>query len=568
MSMAMANTPSLLQYTPSQRKPMWHLRNAPLFGVTWLSILRKQYGTNLLLLLFASQHMLKGVVQQFQAAAVMWLFRDYRISGPRMQIYMSISCSAWALKPVIGIISDLFPIKGLHKAPYVIITSIIGVACTAYIGLSTTSSMSVVTLVCCLFGMSLQGATVDLLSEAKYSEHLAANPTFGPDLLTYIWGGISAGNIMAILFVGSLIQAMGPRSVFLACLVPASAIIYPTMMNYFEEKKITREKRERLREQFRNQKEVLWLGVLICVCTVVLTFMGASGQSHRNTFWAAIAVLVVLLPAFHLTLRPEIAKVNSFFVLQAALGIGINGATFYFYTDKAEQFPEGPHFTAWFFTTTLGLVAAAMSLVGLATYNRYMKDWTYRGLLLMTNLAVTVLSLLDVVMYTRLNLWLGIPDVTFVLGSSVSTVVIRQWQWMPGIVVMSQLCPAGMEATMFALLAGCVNIGNTIADYLGAYVLEVLAVHPTGAVGESAQFTNLWKASLLATLLPAITIFLIPYLIPQARQTDKLLLADPTSATTGSPLSLWMASRERAAATPEATTEATVETPSTDSGRV
>lgn len=464
-----------------------------------------------------------------------------------MQVYMSISCSAWALKPIIGIVSDLMPIRGLHKAPYVIITSLIGVSCCAAIGFSTTDSQSVLTVVFCLFGMSLQASTCDLLSEAKYSEHLAAKPTFGPDLLTYVWGGISFGNIMAISVVGTLIQSMGPRSVFLACLFPASAIVYPTLMNYFEEKVVTAQERERMIQHFAKQKEVLGLGVLMCVCTLVLTFMGATSQSHFHTFLAAMIVLAVLMPAFHMVLRPEIARVNTFFVLQAALGITINGATFYFYTDKPEQFPEGPHFSAWFFTTTLGLVAASMSFIGLATYNKYMKNWTYRSLLLFCNTVVTLLSLLDVVMYTRLNLWLGIPDTVFVLGSSVSTIVIRQWQWMPGMVIMSQLCPAGMEATMFALLAGCANIGNTIADYTGAYVLEVLHVHPTGAAGESAQFQNLWIASCIATMLPAITIFMIPYLIPQARQTDKLLLANPTSATSGSPLSLWLESRRGAA---------------------
>merc|ERR1719456_497091 len=157
-----------------------------MFGVAWMSVLRQQYGTNLLLLLFASQHMLKGVVQQFQAASVMWLFRDYQISGPRMQVYVSVSCSAWALKPIIGMVSDSLPIRGFHKAPYVIITSLIGVTCTALIGFSTKESMGVLTAVFCLFGMSLQASTCDLLSEAKYSEHLAAKPMFGPDLLTYV----------------------------------------------------------------------------------------------------------------------------------------------------------------------------------------------------------------------------------------------------------------------------------------------------------------------------------------------------------------------------------------------
>merc|ERR1719238_943251 len=104
------------------------------------------------------------------------------------------------------------------------------------IGFSTKESMSVLFVVLCLFGMSLQASTCDLLSEAKYSEHLASKPTFGPDLLTYVWGGISIGNIIAISLVGTLITTMGPRSVFLACLFPASAIVFPTLLNYFEEK--------------------------------------------------------------------------------------------------------------------------------------------------------------------------------------------------------------------------------------------------------------------------------------------------------------------------------------------
>jgi hypothetical protein len=182
-----------------------------------------------------------------------------------------------------------------------------------------------------------------------------------------------------------------------------------------------------------------------------------------------------------------------------------------------------------------------MSLLGLATYNRYMKDWTYQNLILICNVMVTLLSLLDVVMYLRLNLVLGIPDVAFVLGSATATIVIRQWQWMPGIVILSQLCPKGMEATMFALLAGCANIGNTISDYIGAFVLEILGVHPTGAVNESAQFQNLWKASCIATMLPTVTIVLIPMLIPRAKQTDSLLLSNPGSAIAGSPMSRWLA---------------------------
>merc|ERR1719359_2456903 len=137
---------------------------------------------------------------------------------------------------------------------------------------------------------------------------------------------------------------------------------------------------------------------------------------------------------------------------------------------------------------------------------------------------------LDIIIFTRRNLVWGIPDHFFILGSTCQEIV-RQWQWVPGIVVMSQLCPKGMEATMFSLLAGCHNLGSLIADYLGAFMLEFLQVNPSGGDNnEEAAFTNLWKASIISTSLPMLTILLIPVLIREHQD----------SATWGSPLSRWL----------------------------
>merc|ERR1719343_1808523 len=114
---------------------------------------------------------------------------------------------------------------------------------------------------------------------------------------------------------------------------------------------------------------------------------------------------------------------------------------------------------------------------------------------------------------------------------------------MPQVVIMSYFCPKGMEATMYALLAGCHNLGNTIASNCGAYMLDWLGVKPSGAVNESHQFENLWKASAVSTALPLITILLLFRLIPSARQSEKLPDEKHTEATTGSIWQQCMSSR-------------------------
>merc|ERR1719161_3454652 len=167
-----------------------------------------------------------------------------------------------------------------------------------------------------------------------------------------------------------------------------------------------------------------------------LTAIGLFTETAEAHFYGALCTMLVVLVAFSVVLRPVIAKINAFFLIQTSLGVAIGGSTFYFYTDTPEQYPDGPHFSIQFFTTVLGLVTSVFSLIGLVIYNKYMHDWNYRSLLIVSNLLISILSFLDVIMFTRTNVKWGIPDTVFVLGSSVSGTIISQWQWMPGVVLL------------------------------------------------------------------------------------------------------------------------------------
>merc|ERR1711957_6679 len=101
--------------------------------------------------------------------------------------------------------------------------------------------------------------------------------------------------------------------------------------------------------------------------------------------------------------------------------------------------------------------------------------------------------------------------------------IILQWMWMPGVLFLSQLCPKGMEATMYALLAGCHNLGNTISSSCGALLLHRLNCSPSGSKGESAQFENLWKAAIISSVLPLLACVFLSPLMPDARQDESLV---------------------------------------------
>jgi folate/biopterin transporter len=514
--------------------------NKPGFVET-LENLHQHFGYELLSLLFVVQHLLKGFVHSLLGQAEPYLFRLYHVPAPQMQVYGGIASLPWALKPMIGLLSDLRPVCGYHKAPYMLLTTLFGTMALLQVGVNPSNSMTVRGLVICLFVISLQISTCDLLSEAKYAEKVKENPKHGPALLTYVWFGMQVGGLVAVIASGFLIQDYGPRSPYLICVIPAAAVFIPVCLGYMkEEQKSSAEIAEARRQLFTQ-----WEACALCIVTffgiVCLMVIGIAteGDPYTNCL-IAVGVGFLMLLSFSSLLSPIIAKFNAFALIQTSLSLNMGAAAFYFFTDTPEQYPEGPHFSEFFFNSVMGTAGAVFSLLGIYAYQRFLSTWSYRNLLLFTNVTYGVLSCFDILLFSRYNVKLGIPDEVFVLSTTCLGSVINQWKWMPGVVILSHLCPKGMEAIMYALLAGCHNLGNMVAASCGAYLLVVLDCQPSGAPNESKQFENLWMVSAITTALPLVTIMLLFWLIPNARQDERLMDDEDCDATRGSIYRRWI----------------------------
>merc|ERR1719272_1877751 len=147
---------------------------------------------------------------------------------------------------------------------------------------------------------------------------------------------------------------------------------------------------------------------------------------------------------------------------------------------------------------------------------------------------------MDVIFFLRWNRLLGLPDHIFVLGSASFQSVMEEWLWMPSVGLLSQLCPRGMEAIMYANLASCHNLGNTISNNFGALLLDVTDVKPRGVNLETHSFDNLWLASLLSTILPLLPVVIVPWMIPNKLNTEPIFDEPTASINKGSLLQRWM----------------------------
>lgn len=299
----------------------------------------------------------------YAATSADFLFRTYELQGPQLQVYKAIMGLPWALKPIIGVVSDTLPIMGYKKAPYIMMVSVMAIGGFGYVAFSPDKA-PLAAIVCGLICGTLQSSVVDLLTEAKYSEKMREHTEYGPDLVTFVWSGVTLGGLLATSTVGVLLEyAGGPKTVYMLCAAAAGIIFIPTSMGYLEEDKMSvREAASHTAKMIRRQPEIIFLSIFMAV---VVMGMGAAGvilEDITVNFLLAVSLGFSVLFAFAMLLRPLISAMTITAFIQTAFSLSIEGATFYFFTDNDMQYPDGPHFSAFFYTTVMGLVAGICAL--------------------------------------------------------------------------------------------------------------------------------------------------------------------------------------------------------------
>lgn len=490
-------------------------------------------------------------------APILLLLSAFKLPATRMQILETVATAPWQLKPLMGILSDSLYIGGYNKMPYIIITSLVGVISAVIIAAFYPISPLLFTGL--LFFIFLQIATGDLLLEARYVEKTKSNPAARPTLYAFIRFCSGFCQLASIGVVGLLIAYHAPLQwLYLSPVLPFMVVAAMIYGNWAGEKLYNQARplsnmlcqpcwfteqvhgdeeagphtvqmpvlgadTEKVRENWR----IFLLALIIGTISIFTSILGLFEMSTTYLFVASVVSALFMIACFFALLERSVAKVLAFIVIQNMFSISLRAATFFFYTDPAEAYPQGPHFSRQFYVTVMGGVGILFSVLGVFIYGAFMHEWTYRRIFMVTSVLYIITCVPNILLFKRINVAWGIPDGVFILGSEVVQVVVGELNSMPFGVIMLSLCSPGMEASLYAIMAGSSNLGGAFASYQGAFVLEMLGVRPSGNMtGESAQFDNLWIASLISLTIQVVPLFFIHLLIPDAKQTQDLLIID------------------------------------------
>ncbi|RNE96027.1 folate/pteridine transporter, partial [Trypanosoma rangeli] len=202
--------------------------------------------------------------------------------------------------------------------------------------------------------------------------------------------------------------------------------------------------------------------------------------------------------------------------------IQLPGAMDSFFMAEPDCLPDGPHFSYVFYNTVGSVVSNIGGIVGVTLFRYVFSKRSYRFTFIITTLVMAAASIFDLIIVKRWNRPRISDNVMFLFGDQVLFNVCHMMNFMPGVILISRMCPRGTESMAYALLAGFSNFGSVVSNIIGSLLMELKwPVHTNPKVG--CDFTNVPYLLIVGHMLcPLINIPLTFLLIPSARICDNI----------------------------------------------
>lgn len=374
-------------------------------------------------------------------------------------VYTFVLIMPWCLKPLFGVVSDLFPLCGYRKRYYV------GGACFVMSGACAVLAKADLGLHDAMFAVATATTGVvfaDLLMEASYSEMLREKENVsGNSIVLFAWGVCIAGFAASAVAAGFLADAGNAVEGFgVAAVCPA---LFVLVVGHLPERQSCLATAKMSRYSGYAAVAVLMsVSALACASTMVT-------QPAAAVAALTVGLCCLVFYASRAVLPDTMFKCNLFMFFADAMHVNFVGATDYFYTSECAG---APNFDYRFYTTYSMLLASLFAFGGIVAF-AYLQHLSIKTLFSGLTLLRVVAASAEVAQAARLNESAGIDDHTFyLLGEAVVQPVVSMMFAVPMIVLTARLVTPGSEAMCYALLAGTQNLGLLAGSVAGQVVTE------------------------------------------------------------------------------------------------
>ncbi|XP_023729580.1 probable folate-biopterin transporter 4 [Lactuca sativa] len=457
--------------------------------------------------------------RSFVWTAVSYQLKDkLKLSPSASQFVTSISFFPWSIKPVYGIISDCIPINGRKRVPYLVIATLLSLFSWAILGSQESTRNSQHQLMIFLLLQNLGSAMADVVIDAMIAEAARREKAkYAGDLQSISWMTMALGGICGSLFGGYALTNLQMGNIFLlfsflptiqllSCGYVTESPISSLNFTEFPSFNASEIYSGSGPDEERSSNEAPKPGSLVrkrshkiskkkYLESIKDQMPEKEGSLPLKWFWSLKVAGYTLFEAFR---QPIILRPMGWFFLSQVTIPNLSTVKFYYQTEVLNLEPS--------FLGTSRVIGWMGLMFGTFIYNRFLKKIKLRKLLTLSHVILSLTTLLDIALVSRLNVGFDISDKAMVLFGSALSDAIHQFKVMPFLILSGYLCPPGIEGTLFALFMSISNFGSTISSFFGAGLASVLNI-------SSGSFHNLSFGigiQVICTYIPIVFLFLIP----------------------------------------------------------
>jgi len=528
------------------------------------------YGWPLVFMIISVMFGVKGAMIGLVGSSGLPYAQKYlKLTAIEMQKYGIVASFPWTVKPLIGMISDGFPIFGYNKRWYIAASSLVGSCAIYFVATYKFDRSNGLYYIAGLTLINAQVAIADLLTEGKYAEAMRYNPNHSASMVSYVWGNITLGGILATVLSYIALKDENYHLLFWMALPFAVQCFLTSASGLLPELKVKRTKKgevvvddgeddegdkvdamgvgdakksvtfadedEETKKANRQKRSMNMMAILMGVICVIIAGIQIVGLDESTILGITLISCVLLSMLIFFFLPRQLAKATFFLFITSVLSVSFGGAMTYWFTVDEKCNPGGPHFDYVYFTVYTSIVGQCSGIIGIWLFNIFFSKGSLRKAFWISSMISSLGSFFDYAIVKRWNVdYLSIPDKAFYMfGDAVLESIVGMMAYMPSVVLIAKMCPKNLETTMFAILASFANLGGSLSGSFGTFAMDYAGIK-TDLTSGSCNWDNLPNLILVCGIcMPLLAIPLTFIFVPNILMTDTITDFDNSSTKVG-----------------------------------
>lgn len=531
------------------------------------------YGWPLIFMIISVMFGVKGAMIGLVGSSGLPYAQKYlKLSAIEMQKYGIVAAFPWTVKPLIGMVSDGFPIFGYNKRWYIALSSLMGSSAIYFVASYTFNRSNGLYYILGLTVINAQVAIADLLTEGKYAEAMRYNPNHSASMVSYVWGNITIGGILATVLSYYALKEENYHLLFWMALPFAAQCFLTSASGLLPELKVKRDKKgnividdgisnddddkdetktttsqnisknarvvtfedEETKKAKREKRSMNTMAIFMGIICIIIAGIQIAGLAEKTILYITIFSCAILSMLIFSYLPRQLARATFYLFITSVLSVSFGGAMTYWFTVDDTCNPGGPHFDYVYFEIYTSIVGQCSGILGIWLFNVFFSKGSLRKAFWVSSVISSLGSIFDYAIVKRWNVdYLNVPDKAFYMfGDAVFESIVGMMAYMPSVVLIAKMCPKNLETTMFAILASFANLGGSLSGSFGAFAMEYAGIKTDLTTG-SCNWDNLPNLILICgILMPLLAIPLTFIFVPDILMTDSVTDYDSSSSST------------------------------------